>query len=386
MALTVRNLYKESVKYHMKPLAGESGFGNLVQWVHIIETIESVRFLHGQELVITECIQGNDEDRLLTFVKELHARNASALIVNIGMYIEEIPESVIAFCKEAGFPLFVIPWEVPLVDVTREYCQRIIENAAKEDNIATTIKNLIFHTGDQDAMLHQMERFGFIESSEMLFLCIDLDREKGTETYAKESLRLKLLVESVAKGIKEQYISFEYQEKRVVILVDYTKEEADEYIDRVFKKLSAEKMLSDAYIGVGDSVKGLGNQEANFQHAFAACEIARRRREHILEYGELGLYQLLVNVENKEILTDFYRDFFGRLIEYDNENGTDYHRFLKTYVECDGHPGDVSDRFFIHRNTVNNYIKKIEEILGIDLFTWEGKAKLYAAYCIEDLL
>ena len=145
-------------------------------------------------------------------------------------------------------------------------------------------------------------------------------------------------------------------------------------------------MLSDAYIGVGDSVKGLGNQETNFQHAYAACEIARRRREHILEYGELGLYQLLVNVENKEILTDFYRDFFGRLIEYDKENGTNYHRFLKTYVECDGHPGDVSDRFFIHRNTVNNYIKKIEEILGIDLFTWEGKAKLYAAYCIEDLL
>ena len=84
MALTVRNLYKESVKYHMKPLAGESGFGNLVQWVHIIETIEGVRFLHGQELVITECIQGNDEDRLLAFVKELYARNASALIVRFG--------------------------------------------------------------------------------------------------------------------------------------------------------------------------------------------------------------------------------------------------------------------------------------------------------------
>ena len=85
-------------------------------------------------------------------------------------------------------------------------------------------------------MLHQMERFGFIEPSEMLFLCIDLDKEKGTEAYAKESRRLKLLVESVAKGIKEQYISFEYQEKRVVILVDYTKEEAGESISTVSLK------------------------------------------------------------------------------------------------------------------------------------------------------
>lgn len=386
MALTVSNLYKESVKYHMKLLAGEAGLGNLVQWVHIIETNESARFLHGQELVITEGILCHEEEKILAFIRTLLSLNASALVFNVGMFVSEIPDTVIEFCNANDFPLFLIPWEVPLVDVTREYCQRIIDNAVKEDNIATTVKNLLFHIGNQDALLHQMERFGYRAASEMFFLCIALEMEKDTESYVNESRKLKLLAESTAKAIKDSYISFEYQEKRIVILIDYLQSETEAYIEKLFKKLSANKLLPVSYIGLGDNRKGLECQDVNFKRAYAACEIACKKKEHILKYGELGLYKLFVNIENAEVLADFYGDSFGKLMQYDHENGTDYHRFIKTYIECDGHPGDVSDKFFIHRNTVNNYIKKVEEIMDMDLQTWEGKAKLYVAYCMEDLL
>lgn len=40
MALTVGNLFKESVKYNMKLLAGQAGLCRPVQWIHIIETNE----------------------------------------------------------------------------------------------------------------------------------------------------------------------------------------------------------------------------------------------------------------------------------------------------------------------------------------------------------
>lgn len=72
--------------------------------------------------------------------------------------------------------------------------------------------------------------------------------------------------------------------------------------------------------------------------------------------------------------------------EYDEKNNTEYETFVKMYVACDGHQGEVSEKCFIHRNTVNNYVKKAEEIMGIDLSTWEGKARLYVALCVEDIL
>ena len=124
MALTVGNLFKESVKYNMKLLAGQAGLCRPVQWIHIIETNEGAQFLHGNEVVITECIAGNDEEKLQRFVGTIYRLHASALIINTGMFIKTVPDSVIAFCEEKQLPLFALPWEVPLVDVTREYCQR----------------------------------------------------------------------------------------------------------------------------------------------------------------------------------------------------------------------------------------------------------------------
>ena len=143
MALTVGNLFKESVKYNMKLLAGQAGLCRPVQWIHIIETNEGAQFLHGNEVVITECIAGNDEEKLQRFVGTIYRLHASALIINTGMFIKTVPDSVIAFCEEKQLPLFALPWEVPLVDVTREYCQMIIDNAAQEDTVATIMKDLI---------------------------------------------------------------------------------------------------------------------------------------------------------------------------------------------------------------------------------------------------
>ena len=68
------------------------------------------------------------------------------------------------------------------------------------------------------------------------------------------------------------------------------------------------------------------------------------------------------------------------------ENGTEIYRFIKTYIACDGHQGKVSDTFFVHRNTVNNYVKKAEDIMDIDLSSWEGRAKLYIACLLEAFL
>lgn len=386
MALTVGNLFKESVKYNMELLAGEEGLGNLVQWVHIIETIEGARFLHGNEVIITECILGGEEDRLLPFVKTLCSLNASALIINTGMFVQNISKNVLAYCNENNFPIFTIPWEIALVDVTREYCQRIMDNAVREDSIATITKNLIFSTGDKESLIHQMERYGYLSTSIMTFLCISLDMETGTEEFVNESRRLKLMSESLAKEIKDQYISFEYKERRIVILLEYTETQIDAYLDKLFKKLSAQKMLSKAFIGVGDTMKGFENQGVNFRHAYLACEIAHKKNEHIMRYQEFGLYKLLVNIDDVEVLTDFYKDTFGKLLEYDEENGTDYYKFVKIYIECNGRHGDVCDKIFIHRNTVNNYVRKAEEIMNLNLKSWEGKAKLYAASCIESLL
>lgn len=393
MALTVNNLYKESDKYQMKLLAGATGLDNPVQWVHIIETNEGAAYLHGQELVITEGVREYEEMRLLDLVRTIQLRNASGIILNTGMYIRKVPEVVIEYCNEKNLPLFSVPWEVALVDVTREFCRRIMDNAAKEESITTAMKNLIFGVGDQSASVRQMERFGVSATSTLTFLCIAV--EKDTEEkeargsagdHAENIAQLRRMAERTGRSMKEQYLGFEYQERLIVVLAGYDERETEGYLDQLLRRMAPEKLLACTYIGVGDPIQGWENQGANFHRAYAACEIALRKRERVLKYCELGLYKMLINIERRDVLTEFYEDTLGKLVAYDRENGTDYHGFVRTFIECDGHQSEISDSLFIHRNTVNNYVRKIEEICGIDLSTVAGKARMYNAYCAEDLL
>lgn len=44
------------------------------------------------------------------------------VIINVGPYIKEIPEEVIQIADAANFPVFELPWEVKIVEVTQEIC------------------------------------------------------------------------------------------------------------------------------------------------------------------------------------------------------------------------------------------------------------------------
>ena len=71
---------------------------------------------------------------------------------------------------------------------------------------------------------------------------------------------------------------------------------------------------------------------------------------------------------------------------YDMENDTNLVEFLRVYLENNASPQVVSDKLFIHRNTVNNQLRKIEKIVGIDLSDLEGKMKYYIAFYVADIL
>ncbi len=140
MSITVGKLFGNgTVLYQMKLLAGHKGLNNLVEWVHIIENDEVSQFLHGNEVVFTSGILNNNEGWLLEYAKKLYSAGTSAFVVNIGPYTKIITEDVVKYCNEVKMPLYTIPWETRMVDVTRDICYRIIQKEQVEISIATVI-------------------------------------------------------------------------------------------------------------------------------------------------------------------------------------------------------------------------------------------------------
>ena len=54
MAVTVRQLIQQlDMELTMRPVAGESGLGHIVRWIHMVEGVEISSFLQGGEIAFT---------------------------------------------------------------------------------------------------------------------------------------------------------------------------------------------------------------------------------------------------------------------------------------------------------------------------------------------
>ncbi|MEQ8154109.1 MAG: PucR family transcriptional regulator ligand-binding domain-containing protein [Clostridiaceae bacterium] len=384
MAITVGKLFGNgAILYQMKLLAGQKGLNNLVEWVHIIEDDDVSSFLHGNEVVFTAGIMNNREGWLLNFTKKLYNVGTSAFVVNIGPHTKSIPDEVIDYCNEINMPLYTIPWETRMVDMTRDICSRIIQREEVEINIATTIKNIIFKIGDLETHILQMERFGYLRDSNFCFIVMSFENEKdGHEEFNIN--KAKRYSERIARSIHELYISFKYNECLVLVLVNYGNYDIENFVNTFFKNWNEPSWK--VHIGVSENKAGIKMQPENYNNAYIAMTMARKKNKEVIFYDKLDIYKLLLNINDKDLLQKFYEETLGKLEKYDNENNTDLMDFLYTYLKNNGSQSLVAEKQYIHRNTVNNLLKKIEKVTGCNPLSLDEKLRFYLGFYIRDVM
>jgi hypothetical protein len=386
MAIMVKKLYKNGTfLYKMNLVAGRNGLTNLVQWVHIIEDSDVSAFLHGQELVFTAGILNQEKDWLLKFARSLHEAGVSAFVVNIGPHTKEITKEVIDFCDEVNLPLFTIPWQTRMVDMTRDFCFRIMNNDHVEGSMATTIKNIIFKVGDLETQILQMERYGYQRDGHFSFVSIYAVGKNGV--YSQEYMDvLANYAEKTARSIQELYISFNYKDCLILVLVDYSDEDIKNFVKEFLRVVRPEKSEYILSMGISSNQQGIYNQDKNFEKALSALDIAKRKNEICSFYDKLDLYRVLYAVGDKSILRSFYYDTIGKIETYDNNNGTELMKLLRTYFENNASLQLVSEKLFIHRNTVTNQLKKIESVTGYNPLELDDRVQLYMGLFMKDML
>ncbi|MEI6101366.1 MAG: PucR family transcriptional regulator ligand-binding domain-containing protein [Eubacteriales bacterium] len=385
MSIMVKKLYKNGAfLYKMNLIAGKNGLGNLVQWVHIIEDDSATSFLHGNELVFTAGILNHSNEWLLNFARNLYASGTSAFVINIGPHIKSIPNEVIEYCNEVNMPLFTVPWETRMVDMTRDFCHRIMNNEHVEINTATTIKDIIFNVGNIDTQVQQMERYGYQRDSNFCFISIVTNESGGGLDEYKDTLAK--LAEIVAKRMHELFITFSYKEFLILALVNYTDEEIKGFVEEFIKMVSQQTKGLFLHMGVSSNQAGIYEQKKNFEKALSAMKMAIKRNELYSFYEKLGIYKVLYAVNDKVVLREYYKNIIGKLEMYDRENGTQLTSMLWTYLENNGSLQIAAEKLFVHRNTVTNQLKKIEELTGYNPMDLEDKVKFCIAFYIKEIL
>ncbi|KPI06225.1 transcriptional regulator, PucR family [Actinobacteria bacterium OK074] len=129
-ALTLREILALDPVRAAEPalLAGAGSLDRPVRWVHSSEVYEGANFLDGGELLLTNGfgLTDTDEGTRRRYVRELAARGAAGLAVEIGRALTGMPAEVTDEAERLGLPLLALHRVVPFVRITEAANRAIV--------------------------------------------------------------------------------------------------------------------------------------------------------------------------------------------------------------------------------------------------------------------
>ena len=384
MSIMLKQLCSDTeTKYNLKLIAGKGGMTNTVRWVHMVEDRQVPDFLHDSELVFTTGIGHVGKDPLLEFVKRLKKHGASGVVVNIGPYLESVPQDVIDYCDKENFPLFTLPWSVYIIDITYDFCRRIIENEKIETTAAEAFKNIILSPEQGKKYYSFLEQHGFGKAVGYRVFTLKFYKDGKNITEAFERSNHIKLWNILAKSKDYPSAMFVLENTIVVIRLD-TSREFIKNLTATLDVISEQKAIPYV-MGISSERRGYRSAAKLLAEAEAARKTAVSESKSFEFYSEIGVNKILFGVKDKTMLKEFAAAQLDEILDYDAAYKTDYAKILYEYLICDGSVMAVADNYGFHRNTVNTKIKNIKSIFNIEL-TGEKKTELLLAFKIKKLL
>ncbi|MBQ9539352.1 MAG: PucR family transcriptional regulator ligand-binding domain-containing protein [Treponema sp.] len=393
MAVSVQSLFSSTADiYRLKWIAGKEGAAHLVRWMYYTEDVSTLSFLRGGELVITtgmeigrkadntgESPDSFTADYLSALIKAIFAQNVSALILNTGKYITSVPEEIIRLCDRLQLPLLTMPWEIHIIDIMQDYGNRIVSDRQKAQNLEKCLFNSMFNPQEFDGI--QLAATAFAGAKEFSVMLLELPEELA-KMDGEEFRRYMDYSFNIKTGIRPgDYAYFLHENKIIYVFHD----DAHIHLPQIEKAIKRNKTFEGMRLSVSGVCKSAIDLCSEYRHAELAMKLCGG--EHLVgDYEKLGIFKLLGEVQDRRVLENLYDSVLGPLEQFGKDKLDDYLNTLRLYLGAGGRVQKTAEKNFTHRNTVNYRIKKICDILGIDLSDGETRYMIQTALYIRDML
>jgi PucR family transcriptional regulator, purine catabolism regulatory protein len=216
-SLTVSDILKRNHFDRIRIIAGETGLGRIVKWVHVVEVIHIRKLLKGQELILSTGLSWKDQPNgCLLFIQQLIESNASGLCIEMDPYTSSIPNEVIEYANLHQFPIILFEKEVPFVEITQDIHTLLINKQYKLvsdlENYSQSLNKKLLLTE------HYHEILQFLHNSldlQVIFRLHDQEIECVPELQSKDKVKLKKQIET------KQLLASSYFAKVPIQLLGY---------------------------------------------------------------------------------------------------------------------------------------------------------------------
>lgn len=378
MQTLLYNLYHEFKKqYKLNLLAGKKGLSVPISWVHYVEDIGNISFVRGNELIITTGMSlETGTDTLYGLVESLIFSPSSGLIINTGKYVQvnHIPQEVYDLCEQHNFPLFSMPWEIHIVDIAQDMCNRIFMQNYLKNAITRLFSDLIEGHSLSLEKYAELEAHGFPNTG--TWHVVLLNNALST-----------INIQNHLNSLQISYHLFLLENNHVLILHDTSEDMIMLFLEKLFSssrfKNGLNKYPLSPTVGIGEQVSSLSSLKYSYQNAVHALKYATSTNTDYFFFRDFGVQRIIYSITNQDLLQHIYDGSIGVLKSFDEKNGTQLFETLKTYYQCNESILDTANLMFTHRNTINYRLKKIRTLLPQNLDDYEDSLMLKMAFYIN---
>lgn len=389
-----KDLYTLSSLSKLKLIAGNNGLHKGIRWVYKAESLSLSQWVHGGELlIISRPVSSEPTFNLSVLLKEAIHLNMSGALLLIGPnYIEKISKSVLSLCNENDFPLFAIPWNLPLVDFFEEIGHAISNNNYYQSTRNDVIFNIIFENHiSASALKLQAANSGYsFEGSHHFFLLHFILPESG-QTAGMEQTISNNLYEYLHQAFSEQdasFLSSTYSNHIIGIFPDKDFSEITESFSKTMDYVCQNHPQLTCNIGIGLAVSDIEKLKQSYEQAAECINYCNKLNlnQQSLCYNQLGLYQLFSDLNQTPLYESFIENQLGVLIRYDADNHTQLVETLSLYLQNNCNILHTADAAYTHRNTIKYRITRIEELLRVDLQDASVRLNLHLALYLHQFI
>lgn len=270
--------------------------------------------------------------------------------------------------------------------------KRISKHEVEEKYRDKFIHDLIFsNIKSKREVLHQSELYNWEFESKYCVIDVDIDNFKKQivrKDFKKINSCLKKLREDMYRYIiynfkkifnKPIYTTFS---DNIIFLISNS--EINKNLES--KLISLQKKVKDKYdytvtIGIGNSVKNLSEVDVSYQEAKKTVSLIRKINgdNSIEKYNNLISFRLLDSITDASFVKEFLSIFIKKINKYDNEHDGELLLTLEVLIKNNWNLSKTSEKLFIHYNTIKYRLKKIEELLSLDLSKHQNRLNISLA-------
>ncbi len=348
-------------------VAGERALNNSISWPYCAQTEDISPWVHGHELLfITGTL--HDETMLSHILDVCVEKSLAGLVVLIGdEYITSIPDSIIEKANALQVPLFSMPYNLKLLEITKEISDLIIRDTLKREQEQNILNTWLFSEHfEMTTLSSQLRELPFqISAESFCFTTLFLIPQCMQEQI--DSIQRHMY--SLFSAAKLDVLFTKHENTILCMLFVRSKEKAIlamESIEQLSKVLQQNHFSRTVYYAMGNAYV-LSHMRKSYAEAKTTLSIASRlKNREITRFTKLGFYYLLSQSEKLEEKYAYYHQYLEPIINYDNENNGALLSTLHTYLLCNGNVAKTAQQAFVHRNTLLYRLNQIRELTQAD--------------------